>query len=331
MSIVFPPPNYRPTPLNTLLANALDLTAPASNILLRNRKNAWVQLAGHPGFFAPAGPLTIWKRQAGEKNCNESYAYRSFLEDPLRDFVPKFYREVTYNKEVFIEIEDLLQKFNDPNIMDIKMGTRTFLESEVDNPKLREDLYDKLVKIDPLEPTAEEQSQKAVTKLRYMQFRENQSSSAMLGFRIEAVKVAGKHPQTDWKKVKTTDQVAEAMCKFFNFNRNVCLSALKRMKDMKKHLEASKFFKTHELIGSSLLILYDADETVGVWMIDFTKTLPIPANFRKLSHRQPWQPGNHEDGYLFGLDNLIQILKDLCTELTVPASPHRNECSFVLK
>ena len=51
------------------------------------------------GFFAPAGPLTIWKRQAGEKNCNESYAYRSFLEDPLRDFVPKFYREVTYNKE----------------------------------------------------------------------------------------------------------------------------------------------------------------------------------------------------------------------------------------
>ena len=61
-----------------------------------------------------------------------------------------------------------------------------------------------------------------------------------------------------------------------------------------------------QLIGSSLLILYDADENVGIWMIDFTKTLPVPANFRKLSHRQPWQPGNHEDGYLFGLDHLIE-------------------------
>ena len=29
--------------------NALDLTAPASDALLKNRKNAWVQLAGHPG------------------------------------------------------------------------------------------------------------------------------------------------------------------------------------------------------------------------------------------------------------------------------------------
>ena len=43
------------------------------------------------------------------------------------------------------------------------------------------------------------------------------------------------------------NQVAEALCKFFNFNRNVCLGALKRMKDMRKHLEASKFFKTHEV------------------------------------------------------------------------------------
>lgn len=31
--------------------NALDLTAPASDALLKNRKNAWVQLAGHPGTW----------------------------------------------------------------------------------------------------------------------------------------------------------------------------------------------------------------------------------------------------------------------------------------
>lgn len=32
-----------------LLQNALDLTAPASNVLLKNRLNNWVQLSGHEG------------------------------------------------------------------------------------------------------------------------------------------------------------------------------------------------------------------------------------------------------------------------------------------
>jgi len=34
-----------------IVQNALDLTAPASDVLLRNRKNSWVQLAGHPGMI----------------------------------------------------------------------------------------------------------------------------------------------------------------------------------------------------------------------------------------------------------------------------------------
>jgi 1D-myo-inositol-triphosphate 3-kinase len=46
---------------------------------------------------------------------------------------------------------------------------RTFLESEVKNPALRSDLYEKMVKIDPTAPTEEEHSQGAITKLRYMQ------------------------------------------------------------------------------------------------------------------------------------------------------------------
>jgi len=46
---------------------------------------------------------------------------------------------------------------------------RTFLESEVSNSKLRGDLYEKMVKIDHSEPSAEEHARRAVTKLRYMQ------------------------------------------------------------------------------------------------------------------------------------------------------------------
>lgn len=53
--------------------------------------------------------------------------------------------------------------------MDVKLGTRTFLESEVKNAVTRSDLYTKMVELDPSEPTAEEHAEKAITKLRYMQ------------------------------------------------------------------------------------------------------------------------------------------------------------------
>ena len=38
-------------------------------------------------------------------------------------------------------MRDLLYDFNNPSVMDIKIGTRTFLESEVSNTKARNDLY----------------------------------------------------------------------------------------------------------------------------------------------------------------------------------------------
>ena len=51
------------------------------------------------------------------------------------------------------------------------MCFRTFLESEVKNPVLRKDLYEKMVKLDPNEPTEKEHEQKSITKLHYMQVR----------------------------------------------------------------------------------------------------------------------------------------------------------------
>jgi 1D-myo-inositol-triphosphate 3-kinase len=42
-------------------------------------------------------------------------------------------------------MQDLLHGFTDPNVIDIKMGTRTFLESEVTNTTARSDLYQKVI------------------------------------------------------------------------------------------------------------------------------------------------------------------------------------------
>ena len=47
-----------------------------------------------------------------------------------------------------------------------------------------------MIDIDPDEPTEEEKEEQAITKLRYMQFRERESSTATFGFRIEAAQVS---------------------------------------------------------------------------------------------------------------------------------------------
>lgn len=53
-----------------------------------------------------------------------------------------------------------------------------------------------------------------------------------------------------------------------------------------------------------------ADGKVGVWLIDFAKTCEVE-NGRQLTHRGPWEKGNHEEGFLFGLDNLILTIEEL--------------------
>ncbi|XP_013915980.1 PREDICTED: inositol-trisphosphate 3-kinase A-like [Thamnophis sirtalis] len=155
------------------------------------RRSSWVQLAGHEGNFKPSeGGQILKKFSAVEEAC-----LSELMTDVLRPFVPAYHGVAEVGGERYIQMDDLLRGLQHPSIMDCKMGTRTYLEDEAGKgpPRSvpRRDLYQKMVKIDPWAPTPDEHSQGAVTKPRYMQWRENSSSSTSLGFRIEGVTVIG--------------------------------------------------------------------------------------------------------------------------------------------
>ncbi|KAK2723923.1 inositol-trisphosphate 3-kinase homolog isoform X2 [Artemia franciscana] len=298
--------------LHILALNALDLSAPASDILVKEkgpceaRRRIWIQLSGHPGSLTPAGPGTLWKRL---HDCNESEMYEKLMKDSAVGIVPKFYRKLEFKGELFVEIRDLLYDFCDPYVLDIKMGTRTFLESEVSNNVARKDLYLKMKALDPSAPTPEEEKELAVTKLRYMTFREELSSTCEFGFRVEAMKLRGQ-PVSDLKKVRTKNELTQTFDRFFNGNPKIRRKMLERILDIRRQFENSSFFKSHEVVGSSILMIHDECK-VGAWIIDFGKTRKLPDGVG-VTHRNPWKPGNHEEGYLFGLDNLIDVVRSAC-------------------
>ncbi|CAB3221244.1 unnamed protein product [Arctia plantaginis] len=277
----------------------------------KKQRYPWIQLAGHQGNFK-AGPDqgTILKKLcAQEEKC-----FKILMRDVLRPFVPEYKGQVTCEDgELYLQLQDLLSDFDSPCVMDCKIGVRTYLEEELakakEKTKLRKDMYEKMIQIDPKAPTDEEHRSKGVTKPRYMIWRETISSTSTLGFRIDGVKKADGTSSKDFKTTKTRDQIVEAFKDFISSFPNAAPRYLERLKSIRATLQESSFFRNHELIGSSLLFVHDK-KRASIWMIDFAKTVPVPEN-QNIDHNTTWKVGNHEDGYLIGLDNLISIFESL--------------------
>lgn len=88
---------------------------------------------------------------------------------------------------------------------------------------------------------------------------------------------------------------------------------VQRLKALRATLEHSEFFRTHEIIGSSLLFLHDRRHA-SCWLIDFAKTDTLPKDIN-ITHKKSWEVGNHEDGYLIGLNNIIEIFSAVAADM----------------
>ncbi|XP_017475065.1 PREDICTED: inositol-trisphosphate 3-kinase A-like isoform X1 [Rhagoletis zephyria] len=289
----------------------------------KKQRYPWVQLAGHQGNFK-AGPEqgTVLKKLCPkEEDC-----FRVLMQDVLRPYVPEYKGQVTSEdgecKCIYLQLQDLLSDFCQPCVMDCKIGVRTYLEEELskakEKPKLRKDMYEKMIQIDPDAPSEEEHKAKGVTKPRYMVWRETISSTATLGFRIEGIKKSDGTSTKDFKTTKSRQQIKQAFREYIDGFQHAMPRYIQRLQAIRATLECSDFFRTHEVIGSSLLFVHDRKQA-SVWLIDFAKTVGLPEN-HQIDHSSTWTVGNHEDGYLIGINNLLEIFCELEAEMAAGTS-----------
>eukprot|EP00189_Rhodosorus_marinus_P011094 CAMPEP_0184742530 /NCGR_PEP_ID=MMETSP0315-20130426/5465_1 /TAXON_ID=101924 /ORGANISM="Rhodosorus marinus, Strain UTEX LB 2760" /LENGTH=269 /DNA_ID=CAMNT_0027213377 /DNA_START=99 /DNA_END=911 /DNA_ORIENTATION=+ len=258
------------------------------------------QVGGHGGSMVVEGSRLL-------KACLEPELdfYKRLENESLADYAPKFHGTVTKEGKEFLVLENLTEGMEDPVVMDIKMGTTTFVEDADDLDTKRMDLLQKMIKVDPNAPS-ESQRETGISKREYMLFREGISSTTSLGFRIEGIKHIHaddtSKTEIDFKKVKSPEQVLEALKVFVSFRPQVAAEFKKLLAELEQILRGSKLFVSHRATGSSILFLYDVKSAaVKLRMIDFAKTLP---SGKHVSHELGEDSG---DGYFYGLGKLVDI------------------------
>merc|ERR1711988_1358999 len=79
-------------------------------------------------------------------------------------------------------------------------------------------------------------------------------------------------------------------------------------------METSSFLANHEMIGASVLLVVDPEAGVSAKLIDLAKTSRVPRGM-EIDHYTAWTPGNHEDGVLFGLGEMLRCWGAVVREL----------------
>mmetsp|Transcript_8561 Transcript_8561/g.22114 ORF Transcript_8561/g.22114 Transcript_8561/m.22114 type:complete len:367 (-) Transcript_8561:406-1506(-) len=314
--------------------------APAAANMTR-RKSSPPCASGHTELFrATLLAVNGRRRWALTKlTCdNEAVCYRELMDEPaLRAFVPELFAVAAVSEDVraahkpgtadvVVTIEDLTASCVAPCVMDIKMGSRTYLESEAGNGAPRHDLLRKLLEFAPREATADERAN-GVSKQRYMRIRDCYSTSFTHGYRLDGVHLCPhREPNDDApslppnpRTLRRESQLDHVLSAYFDAlppptGEALRIAFAERLRALRDALECSAWFSRHECIGSSLLFVYDgsspqaAAATADIRWIDFTKVLDAEVS---IDHRADWQPGtgSHEDGFLAGLDRLVAKLE----------------------
>jgi 1D-myo-inositol-triphosphate 3-kinase len=291
-------------------------------LVRRNTIRAFECCAGHhQSFFTDVKDGTILKRNSSRKEeTTEGDVMTSMMDQNISCVIPRFMGLVNLEQVEFIKMEDLTRNCQSPAIMDVKLGSRTFLFTEANNA-LRDDLFHKMVKVDENAPDEHERARGSITKYRYLDFRDHRSTSKRLGFRIEGIRLCS--GETLDKCVINRIGDEDAFLQFLRiFVKESPLNLAETYATLRSKVAfirsvvlSSPFFAQHAFIGTSLLFILDV-EVIDVKLIDFAKVRSIPKEQKTItsecdeSINGSWQRG---------IDNVLRILlqlenqKDFCT------------------
>ena len=286
--------------------------------------------AGHAGNMEMGG--FFYKKEVKNRFENERRLFERLRgsRDPMASCAPEFHGVETIDHPEdgpirYIKMRSLVEGFDERTLcqMDVKMGVRCFAESELESHEPRKDLYKKMTKIGiPLTRSTlstDEISQEAITKAKWMTTRDTYSSTIQLGFRVDGVVTPTRRrkPEKDLATCRADSQVCDALRSFLPAERpkQAAEAVLKRLGQIEASLRKSELFWKSELIGSSLLFAADGRGKVGVWMLDFGLTKDADVKAGTLRHDVAWKKGNHEDGYLIGLENLQRLWRKVIADL----------------
>ena len=106
-----------------------------------------VQAAGHAKTFQrdPDNPNTVVIK---EGTANERENYEALQAEALRKFAPSYHGHIERGAITLLRLENMTAGCSTPCVMDLKLGTRSFVEAEANNSKRRTDLAQKIADLD---------------------------------------------------------------------------------------------------------------------------------------------------------------------------------------
>jgi len=269
----------------------------------------------------PDSPSCVLKAVDGtEQEVYERLWSPLYGEDAMRSVVPSFCG-LLQEDGGFLRLENLTHGFCCAKVMDVKLGVRTFRETESRATKPRPDMFQRAQELFPSLLTNAECDTQSMTKYRYLSLRDAVATTGTLGYRIEGVSGYSAHDMSlaeasinEASTMQDTVGLFEAFVRvaasgegMANDHRSALLAedVRRQLQYMRDALATSSFVAQHEFIGTSVLFIADAAGSVRVAWIDFAKSHALPAGL-EVTHQRPWEHGNSEDGIILGLDNMLR-------------------------
>jgi len=274
---------------------------PSSNASQQNNEELtpFDQVAGHdtgPATRFLASNGTVYKPLQSEARGSREVTFYESLKDVAPEFIPfapafygckevEFQNEQHVEKHKFLVMEDLTFPFNSNtlSVADIKMGTRT---------------YD---------------DQASEKKRNYEIFKASKTTTITLGLRFCGLKVYQegigiKKFNKDWGKGISDKNIHDGLSAFLHNGKKLRMELIQPfVQKLRRLLEWFEKNSKLRFYGTSLLLLYDVSQKIDpvLKVIDF-------------AHVDPILDGGKDDGYIFGLKNLIKVFEEVENSFQIP-------------